>query len=1121
MSTTTYTIPLSISCYRSTTRSTNINYTTAYTSGNIVGVASGGSYYYGCRFYPAAGSQAETDYKTCRALYNADPSNIASIKLQFTKTATTSDVSVYVGVASNSTSSKITAVPTDTETLTAAAGTKTISVKSYGFGQYGYCAGGYRNVYVSCSVSNAYLVVVVNNVEHTLTTSVSPSGAGSVTSGDSMAEGATKSVVATAASGYTFSNWTVSGTGSSVTSLTDRSTTFTMGTADATLTANFTAEVTVSVSTVASPSTYGSVTPSSVTIASGSTYQFTATPASASTQYFYTFDHWELSGDGSISSLYDNPVTYTAAGNGATLTAVFTRSTESHTVTTNISPTGAGVVYGGGVIARSASCQMTAVPASGYEFSSWSVSGSGSFVSSTTTNPTTFTMGTENATVTAIFVERAIGSTTLTYNAAIHTYTMKDSVSYNSNAMKFLRFTGTESSGFIRSTSKYEWHYGTTYGRHFAARFDFKDGYSNGINIADIPQLVASGAVISSMKLKVWLDTDQRTHSSGQLITYYGPCAGTNSSTAGTECTLSTSHSYEWSDSTDKTSDYNYYHEFDVLDDGIPAGYAYGFGGRGSSSAGAHTYGIVKKAELEIVISGVSSYTSSTYKNFTFVANNVTKYKTTNLDNYSVNRYFRTGTVASAGYVKHTGTIAIGNTGEASYVSRFDFSGTTATTDGVTIAWNDLVSNPRCVSSISASIDGSWYRSNQTFMPFGACGSTEGPQLSPARMGWIETATTLPVSKDISGIGVAAAYALGSRYRTSNSAWGYSSISNPTLSITVKVNMVTLGLIISDVNAGRVYYNNETPATYMTVNLWPSETINIGAVLGTDGIAYKYQFSEWVKSGSGTLGDGTTEAKKVMNTEFTVGGYNTRLTCKADRVTQQYAYNMILSEIEAGEISDSDVVDYGTDVAITFVPVSGWEFVRWDVENLTVEGTCCVDSMELASTTLHVRGACNVKAVVRRVYNNNSVLLKVGSSRLKFEAYDEVTTHSYGVPTFGTDTFEQGKTYVGFIQGKPDSVILDAIYGNGFTYEITDENLGIFTVTINGVFQSMYIHGTDITGTEDYVIGNFRYDSSTVRTNYGYVRGFVYYCDGERYIPAKLYYSDGTQYVLSTEEESS
>ena len=65
---------------------------------------------------------------------------------------------------------------------------------------------------------------------------------------------------------------------------------------------------------------------------------------------------------------------------------------------------------------------ITATPKTGYEFTSWAVEGEGSTLSSTTTNPTTLTMGTANATVTATF--SAINYT-ITHGAATGgTYTI-------------------------------------------------------------------------------------------------------------------------------------------------------------------------------------------------------------------------------------------------------------------------------------------------------------------------------------------------------------------------------------------------------------------------------------------------------------------------------------------------------------------------------------------------------------------------------------------------------------------------------------------------------------------------------------------------------------------------
>ena len=70
-----------------------------------------------------------------------------------------------------------------------------------------------------------------------------------------------------------------------------------------------------------------------------------------------------------------------------------------------------GVLYGttttvssGGSVNKGGKVTLTADPESGYSFYRWSVSGDNSTLSSTSDNPTTFTMGTANATVTATFV---------------------------------------------------------------------------------------------------------------------------------------------------------------------------------------------------------------------------------------------------------------------------------------------------------------------------------------------------------------------------------------------------------------------------------------------------------------------------------------------------------------------------------------------------------------------------------------------------------------------------------------------------------------------------------------------------------------------------------------------
>lgn len=86
-----------------------------------------------------------------------------------------------------------------------------------------------------------------------------------------------------------------------------------------------------------------------------------------------------------------------------------------HTLTITPSPAASGTFNqtSGQTVVEGRTVSITATPASGYTFSSWAVSGTGSTLSSTSTNPTTFTMGTANATVTATFSQIMVSSLTL------------------------------------------------------------------------------------------------------------------------------------------------------------------------------------------------------------------------------------------------------------------------------------------------------------------------------------------------------------------------------------------------------------------------------------------------------------------------------------------------------------------------------------------------------------------------------------------------------------------------------------------------------------------------------------------------------------------------------------
>ena len=131
--------------------------------------------------------------------------------------------------------------------------------------------------------------LIIDNVVFTYTTHALALSAsnGSITvldgeteveNGSQVAEGVTLNISASGDAGYAFDGWSVSGTGSSVGSTSTASTTFTMGTADATLTAAFVADAT-EYTVTCNDASNGNVTTDITSALSGTTITLTITPS--------------------------------------------------------------------------------------------------------------------------------------------------------------------------------------------------------------------------------------------------------------------------------------------------------------------------------------------------------------------------------------------------------------------------------------------------------------------------------------------------------------------------------------------------------------------------------------------------------------------------------------------------------------------------------------------------------------------------------------------------------------------------------------------------------------------------------------------------------------------------
>ncbi|MCI9843526.1 InlB B-repeat-containing protein [Flavobacterium pectinovorum] len=228
---------------------------------------------------------------------------------------------------------------------------------------------------------------------YTLTTTANPTAGGTISrspNATTYAAGTVVTLTATPASGYTFTSWSNGAT--------TATTTVTIN-ANTTLTANFTATSsnTYTLTTTASPTAGGSVSrsPNAATYAAGTVVTLTATPVSG-----YTFTSWSNGATTASTTVTINANT--------TLTANFTSSSSTtYTLTTSSSPIAGGSIsrspnaatYASGTVVT-----LTATPASGYTFTSWS--------NGATTATTTATI-TANTTLTATFTAITSGSSTL------------------------------------------------------------------------------------------------------------------------------------------------------------------------------------------------------------------------------------------------------------------------------------------------------------------------------------------------------------------------------------------------------------------------------------------------------------------------------------------------------------------------------------------------------------------------------------------------------------------------------------------------------------------------------------------------------------------------------------
>ena len=261
----------------------------------------------------------------------------------------------------------------------------TIDLSSY-HNSYIYIAFKYLSPDNWCWCIDDVSVTEVAPTQYTITANANNNAWGTVSGGGTYNSGATCTLTATPASGYEFLYWQKGNT-----QISNNATYSFIVTESATYTAYFqqVAPTQYTITANANNNAWGTVTGGG-TYNSGATCTLTATPNSG-----YEFLKWTKNGaEVSTSPTYSFTVT-----ENASYTAVFGEpSVTYYTISTNVSPAGAGSVEGAGVYPQGTTTYLTATANNGWQFSHWN--------DGITTNPRNITI-TGDATYTAHFVQQS------------------------------------------------------------------------------------------------------------------------------------------------------------------------------------------------------------------------------------------------------------------------------------------------------------------------------------------------------------------------------------------------------------------------------------------------------------------------------------------------------------------------------------------------------------------------------------------------------------------------------------------------------------------------------------------------------------------------------------------
>jgi hypothetical protein len=275
---------------------------------------------------------------------------------------------------------------TQTETVTLNAGNNTVAYKA------------------ETSSGNAInldnIVVQGSAITYSLTVLAGPGGtiAAPATSPTVVNQGAATTIAAAPAAGFVFVNWTVTSGAATIAGPASASTTVTLNSGNATVTANFAIRTYQLAVSAGIGGTRNAPAASPITVNHGAATTIAVSPNSG-----YAFANWTItSGTAAIANPSSASTTVTLTNGNAAIQANFTPINVTYSLT--MANDGHGTTSPSGVVTvnSGAATPIAATPASGYQFLNWTVTAGTATFASATSASTTVTLA-SNAAIRANF----------------------------------------------------------------------------------------------------------------------------------------------------------------------------------------------------------------------------------------------------------------------------------------------------------------------------------------------------------------------------------------------------------------------------------------------------------------------------------------------------------------------------------------------------------------------------------------------------------------------------------------------------------------------------------------------------------------------------------------------